>query len=98
MGKQSKHMKHKGIYLCDLRKEFDETKASKALNSDLHVRALGLPPKGEGGRLIFYPTWCAETRTDPAALACVCSQSKATEKSLNAYVKHYSTSMKSVLK
>ena len=75
MGKQSKHMKHKGIYLCDLRKEFDETKASKALNADLHVRALGLPPKGEGGRLIFLPHMvCRDSYRPRRARVCVLTE------------------------
>ena len=39
MGKQSKHMKHKGIFLVDLKKAVAEEKKSKCLDADKHLAA-----------------------------------------------------------
>ena len=36
MGKVSKHMKHKGIFLVDLKKALDEEKSAKWLDNEKH--------------------------------------------------------------
>ena len=74
MGKQSKHMKHKGIFLCDLRKALDETKAAKALDSDLQVRTLGLPPRGGEGAGFFSPRGLLTLVPTDCARVCVPEQ------------------------
>ena len=37
MGKESKHMKMKCIYLCDLKKEVEEAKAAKCHDKELFL-------------------------------------------------------------
>lgn len=39
MGKVSKHMKHKGIFLVDLKKALDEEKSAKWLDNEKHEAA-----------------------------------------------------------
>ena len=100
MGKQSKHMKHKQIYLIDLKKEVQEAAAAKCQNNGLFVRTLPRPNICRPVLPKYCPTkYCPPVPTPHKTCRFFCHavQEEATTKVLNAYTKKYDVSMKSPL-
>ena len=93
MGKQSKHMKHKQIYLIDLKASVAESKAAKCNCNDLFVSACLPKPENSASAPSFRV--CAPLTR--AACPCPRAQTESTQKVLDAYVKKYDVSMKSPL-